>query len=165
MAVKVAARAAAVNHRIGAPRGDRIRGSASPLPLDREEESGHRPPATALPNLRPGPGPSRLRAVSLYGVQKLIYQLNRDPHARERYEADFDGLLRGYALTAEEERAVREPDVGLLYVLGVNGQLLMHYAALRGYPWDDYIEAMREGVRRYGPVRAGIYALAGGGAG
>ena len=103
--------------------------------------------------------------MSLYYVQKLIYQLNRDPHTRERYEADFDGLLRGYDLTAEEERAVREADIGLLYVLGVNGQLLMHYAALRGVPWNDYIEAMREGVRRHGPVRAGIYALAGGGGG
>ena len=31
--------------------------------------------------------------------------------------------------------------------------------ALLGMPWADYIEAMREGVRRYGPVRAGIYAM------
>ena len=44
-------------------------------------------------------------------------------------------------------------------MLGVNGQLLMHFAALLGMPWADYIEAMREGVRRHGPVRAGIYAM------
>ena len=100
--------------------------------------------------------------MSLYTVQKLIYQLNRDPHARQRYDDDFESLLRDYPMTAEESRAVREPDIGLLYVLGVNGQLLMHYAALRGYPWNDYIEAMREGVRRHGPVRAGLYAMVGG---
>jgi hypothetical protein len=35
-------------------------------------------------------------------------------------------------------------------VLGANGQLLMHFAALLGMPWADYIEAMREGVRRTG---------------
>ena len=35
----------------------------------------------------------------------------------------------------------------------------MHFAALLGMPWADYIEAMREGVRRHGPVRAGIYAM------
>ncbi len=98
--------------------------------------------------------------MSLYYVQKLIYQLNWDPHLRERYEDDFDGLLRDYPMTDEERRAVRQPDIGLLYVLGVNGQLLMHYAALRGYAWDDYLEAMREGVRRHGPVRAGLYTLA-----
>ncbi len=98
--------------------------------------------------------------MGLYHVQKLIYQLNRDPHTRQRYETDFEGLLEEYPLSEEEGRAVREPDIGLLYVLGVNGQLLMHYAALRGYPWNAYIEAMREGLRRYGPVRAGLYALA-----
>ena len=98
--------------------------------------------------------------MSLYTVQKLIYQLNRDPRTRERYEADFDGLLDDYPMSDEERRAVREPDIGLLYVLGVNGQLLMNYAALRGYGWDAYLEAMRQGVRRHGPVRAGLYALA-----
>jgi hypothetical protein len=44
-------------------------------------------------------------------------------------------------------------------VLGSNGQLLMHFAALLGMPWPDYIESMREGVRRHGRVRAGIYAM------
>ena len=44
-------------------------------------------------------------------------------------------------------------------MLGANGQLLMHFAALLGMPWADYIEAMRDGVRKYGPVRAGIYAM------
>ncbi|HEX4111453.1 MAG TPA: hypothetical protein VH020_02870, partial [Stellaceae bacterium] len=68
-------------------------------------------------------------------------------------------VIGEYDLTAEEQKALTDPDIGMLYVLGVNGQLLMHYAALRGIAWDDYIEAMREGVRRHGPVRAGIYAM------
>lgn len=100
--------------------------------------------------------------MSLYYVQKLLYQLNRDPYTRARYDDDFDALLGEYELTEEEVGAIREPDIGLLYVLGVNGQLLMHYAALRGYAWNDYLEAMREGVRRHGPVRAGLYAWVGG---
>ena len=98
--------------------------------------------------------------MSLYQVQKFLYQLNRDPDVRRRYEADPDALLAGYALTNEELTALRDGDIGLLYVMGVNGQILMHYAALLGMPWDDYLAAMREGVRRHGPVRAGIYALA-----
>ena len=98
--------------------------------------------------------------MSLYCVQKLLYQLNRDPEVRKRYDSDRDSLLAGYTLTGDELTAIRAGDIGLLYVMGVNGQLLMHYAALLGMPWDDYIRAMREGVRRHGPVRAGIYALA-----
>ncbi|MGH8138984.1 MAG: aromatic ring-opening dioxygenase subunit LigA [Steroidobacteraceae bacterium] len=99
--------------------------------------------------------------MSLYQVQKMIYQLNRDPDVRSRFEQDFEGLLAQYDLTQEERRCIREPDIGLLYVMGVNGQLLMHYAALRGYEWNAYIEAMREGERRYGPVRSGLYSGAG----
>ncbi len=98
--------------------------------------------------------------MSLYAVQKLIYQLNRDPHVRQQLERDFDGLLQQYELTDEERNAVRDPDIGLLYVMGVNGQLLMHYAALRGFEWNAYIEAMRAGERKYGPVRTGLYTSA-----
>ena len=97
--------------------------------------------------------------MSLYATQKLLYQLNRDPAVQKRYRDDLPALLGDYELTAEERDAILAGDVGKLYVLGANGQLLMHYAALLGMPWADYIEAMREGVRRHGPVRAGIYAM------
>jgi Aromatic-ring-opening dioxygenase LigAB, LigA subunit len=99
--------------------------------------------------------------MSLYSLQKLLYHLNRDPRVRRRFEEDFDGLLSEYELTPEELSAVRQPDIGLLYVMGVNGQILMHYAALRGYEWKAYIEAMREGERKYGPVKGGLYTRAG----
>jgi hypothetical protein len=97
--------------------------------------------------------------MSLYAVQKLLYQLNRDETVRSRFESDRAGLLREYSLTDEERDAIGDGDIGLLYVMGVNGQILMHYAALIGQEWDQYIEAMREGVRRHGPVRAGLYSL------
>jgi hypothetical protein len=97
--------------------------------------------------------------MSLYYLQKALYQLNRDPALRQRFEADAEAVLASYELTAEEREAIRKPDIGLLYVLGVNGQILMHYAAYRGFEWNAYLDAMREGVRQHGPVRAGIYAL------
>ena len=31
--------------------------------------------------------------------------------------------------------------------MGVNGQILMHYSALIGQKWDEYIAAMKQGVR------------------
>ena len=97
--------------------------------------------------------------MSLYSLQKLLYHLNRDPRVQARWAGERDALLAEYDLDAEELEAVRAGDVGKIYVLGANGQLLMHFAALIGMPWADYIEAMREGVRRHGPVRAGIYAM------
>ncbi|MGE4653291.1 MAG: aromatic ring-opening dioxygenase subunit LigA [Myxococcota bacterium] len=96
--------------------------------------------------------------MSLYQLQKLLYQLNRDPHTRTRFEADRGALLSDYELSDEEEAAIRSDDVGLLYVLGVNGQILMHYAAMCGYEWQEYLQAMRDGLERHGPVRRGLYA-------
>lgn len=96
--------------------------------------------------------------MSLYYVQKLLFELNRDPHVRQRFDTDADSLLAGYELTDEELEAIRSPDIGLLYVLGVNGQILMHYAAMCGLSWDEYLEAMRRGLREHGPVREGLYA-------
>jgi hypothetical protein len=99
--------------------------------------------------------------MSLYQVQKLIYQLNRDPRTRERYVSERDSVLAEYALSDEERAAIVEPDIGLLYVLGVNGQLLMHFAALHRIEWNDYLERMRQGLETHGAVREGVYAATG----
>ena len=97
--------------------------------------------------------------MSLYYVQKLLYQLNRDAGVRKRFAGDRSTLLDEYELNVEERAALENGDVGLLYVMGVNGQILMHYAALLGQPWDVYIKAMRDGVIKHGPVRAGLYSM------
>ena len=102
--------------------------------------------------------------MSLYYVPKLIYTLNRDPNVVAQFQTDMDGVLKEYTLTDEEKHAIRKPDIGLLYVMGVNGQLLMHYAALMDYEWDEYIQAMKNGLEEYGQVRAGLYLRTGGGA-
>lgn len=102
--------------------------------------------------------------MSLYQVQKVLYTLNRDADVQAQFRANPERLLESYDLTDEESEALADGDIGLLYVLGVNGQILMHYAAFLGIGWFDYLEMMRDGVRRHGPVRAGVYAMTGGGA-
>ena len=97
--------------------------------------------------------------MSLYQLQKFLFELNRDPSVQSSYRSDLQGLLEHYDLTAEERDAIARGDIGLIYVLGANGQLLMHFAAFLGIAWPDYIQAMRDGVRLHGPVRAGVYAM------
>ncbi|MBE7218831.1 MAG: aromatic ring-opening dioxygenase subunit LigA [Caulobacteraceae bacterium] len=97
--------------------------------------------------------------MSLYQLSKFLYVLNRDEETKARFREDAPAVLDRFRLTEEERRAVLEPDVGLLYVLGVNGQILMHFAAFSGIEWSDYLQQMRDGVKRHGPVRAGIYAM------
>ena len=100
--------------------------------------------------------------MSLYGMQKFLFALNREPEVQRQYAAAGEtraALLASYALTEEERQAIDAGDIGKLYVLGCNGQLLMHFAPLLGIAWADYIAAMRDGVKVHGPVRAGIYAM------
>ena len=97
--------------------------------------------------------------MSLYQLQKFLYELNRDAAVQASYRSDSDALLSRYELTDEERQALKDGDVGLVYVLGANGQLLMHFAAFLGLPWPAYIQSMRDGVAKHGPVRAGIYAM------
>jgi hypothetical protein len=92
-------------------------------------------------------------------MQKFLFDINRDAGVQRQYHADLAGLLDRYELSAEERGAISSRDIGLMFVLGANGQLLMHYAAFLGMPWADYIAAMRAGVSKYGPVRAGLYHM------
>jgi hypothetical protein len=97
--------------------------------------------------------------MSLYQMQKFLFDINRDRDLQRRIRTDLPTVLDRYTLSAEERGALESGDIGLIYVLGANGQLLMHYAAFLGMPWADYIAAMRTGVRHHGPVRAGVYAM------
>ena len=99
--------------------------------------------------------------MSLYYLQKFLYELNRDETLQAKCRDDIEACLEGFELTDEESGAVQDGDIGLLYVLGVNGQILMHYAAFLGIEWFDYLDLMRQGIERHGPVRAGVYAMTG----
>src|SRR5689334_7290204 len=103
--------------------------------------------------------------MSLYTLQKLFYELNRDPSVQQAFIEDRELLLARYRLSGEEAEAVRSDDIGKLYILGVNGQILMHFAAWRGFAWDAYIQAMKDALAEHGQVRGGIYAAVEGGEG
>ena len=117
---------------------------------ERLRRAWHSPRADARPAERADESLLRAEAaVSAEPRPRRAQALRRGPGA----------LLDEYELTAEERAALESGDIGLLYVMGVNGQILMHYAALLGQPWDVYINAMRDGVRKHGPVRAGLYSM------
>ena len=97
--------------------------------------------------------------MSLYAMQKFFFHLNREARVQQRYKDDRAALLAEYALDDEEREAIQSGDIGKLYVLGCNGQLLMHFASLLGMSWPEYLQAMRDGVQKHDPVRRGIYAM------
>lgn len=100
-------------------------------------------------------------ALSLYYVQKFLFEFNRDPAVQEQYAADRVAAIDGLDLTEEERAALTEPDFGKLFHLGVNGQILMHFGAYHQVPWQDYLAQLAAGVEEHGPVREGVYAVTG----
>jgi len=103
--------------------------------------------------------------MSLYYVQKLLYNLNRDEAVQALFKSDLTRLMDGYKLTDDERSWIKNGDVGELYIHGVNGQILMHYAAFIGQEWDEYIQAMKDGLLKHRQVRDGIYRAVDGGDG
>ena len=97
--------------------------------------------------------------MSLYQLSKFLFQLNRDETQKLQFKTAPQKALEPFDLSAEERQAILAPDIGLLYVLGVNGQILMHFAAFSGIEWSDYLQRMRDGIKQHGPVRAGVYAM------
>lgn len=99
--------------------------------------------------------------MSLYYVQKFLFELNRSEELQTRYRDDPAEVLGPFSLTPEETGALTEPDIGLLFHLGVNGQILMHFAAFHQIEWQNYLQLMRDGISDHGPVREGVYAMTG----
>jgi len=99
--------------------------------------------------------------MTLYAVQKFLFEINRSEQAQHDYLADRQSVLEPYELTEQEATALVKPDIGLLFHLGVNGQILMHFAAFHQIEWADYLQLMRDGIAEHGPVREGVYAVTG----
>ena len=88
--------------------------------------------------------------MSLYQLQKLIYQVNRDPSQRERYRQDPAEFVKGYELTEEEKNAALNVDVRKLYTFGVHSLLLRPFTLLHKFPtritpklWQDWSKLCR----------------------
>ena len=81
--------------------------------------------------------------MSLYDVQKLFFQVNRDPKTLERFLKERETLLAEYRLTEEERRAVMATDFRLLYEMGVHSLLLGPLAATLGLSFPDYLAILR----------------------
>jgi hypothetical protein len=82
--------------------------------------------------------------MSIYTLQKLIRDVNRDPRLREAYSAAPEQFAGGYELTDAEREALLALDLTKLYALGVHGLLLRPFSILHQVPEADYLRKIRE---------------------
>ena len=87
-------------------------------------------------------------AMSLYSVQKLLFQLNNDARVSARFDADRAAVLEECALSDVERDAVVTGDVGTLYMMGVAPLLLAPFGGRCGLAWPQYLAALKAARER-----------------
>ena len=82
--------------------------------------------------------------MSIYNLQKLIREVNRDLRQRELYFASPATFADGFELTDDERSALLALDLTRLYALGVHGLLLRPFSILHQVSEPDYLAKIRE---------------------
>jgi hypothetical protein len=78
--------------------------------------------------------------MSVYQVQKLLFNLHNDLELKQKYKESPDEILKRYDLADAELKALLEPDVGSLYRMGTHTYLLWAYGTLMGVKPEVYFK-------------------------
>ena len=81
--------------------------------------------------------------MSLYQVQKLLFNLHNNLELRERYHSSPNEIVRDYKLDQPELQALGDQNIASLYTMGVNPWLLFQFAHMIGVQTGDYLKQIR----------------------
>jgi hypothetical protein len=81
--------------------------------------------------------------VSLYQVDKLLFNLFNDLELQEKYRQDFSDVLKRYDLQDSEIKALREVNAGELYRMGVHSFLLWQFGRMMDLKPVTYFKQIR----------------------
>ena len=88
------------------------------------------------------PGDCRGAFMSLYQLQKALFQMNTDSERAQAYHDNPDRFLASYELSDEEVRWLKDVDLGAMYAMGVHPQFLAPFAGRANVGWKDYLAAL-----------------------
>ena len=80
--------------------------------------------------------------MSRYALNKFVWEIQY-PEPRARYEADPEGFLARYDLSAEEIAAARSRDIRAMWLLGVNPYLLRFFQLRHGVEEEAFHTALQ----------------------
>ena len=81
--------------------------------------------------------------MSLYQVDKLLFNLFNDLELQEKYRQDFSDVLKRYDLKDSEIKALREVNAGELYRMGVHSFLLWQFGRIMDLKPATYFKQIR----------------------
>jgi hypothetical protein len=81
--------------------------------------------------------------VSLYQVDKLLFQLFNDLELQDKYRRDADEVLKRFDLQEHELKALREVNAGDLYRMGAHTFLLWQFSRLLDLKPAIYFKQVR----------------------
>lgn len=81
--------------------------------------------------------------MSLYQVDKLLFQLFNDLELQEKYKRDSEPILTRYDLQEAELKALREVNAGELYRMGAHSFLLWQFARMMDLKPALYFKQVR----------------------
>ena len=84
--------------------------------------------------------------MSLHAVERLLYELNRDPGKVQQFQDDPEALLADRNLTDEERAWLTGGDVLALYRHGVHPLLLAPASRFFGLDQKDFREALAPAI-------------------
>jgi hypothetical protein len=81
--------------------------------------------------------------MSLYQVDKLLFNLFNDLELQEKYRQDFSDVLKRYDLQDSEIKALREVNAGELYRMGAHSFLLWQFGRMMDLKPATYFKQIR----------------------
>lgn len=79
----------------------------------------------------------------MYALQKLLWDVRKDPALASRFRTEPDSVLDDYGVEGEERTAMRELDFKTLYDRGANPYLLYFCALQIGVDRAEYYARLR----------------------
>jgi len=78
-----------------------------------------------------------------YWMDKVLYEVHHHASHLERYRASPDDYMRDVPLPASLKAAIRDNDIGAMYLAGVNPYLLRAHCLGLGVPEPVFLQSLR----------------------
>jgi len=91
-----------------------------------------------------------------YAMSRILYDIHHQASALERYKADPDQYMAASPLSPRLKAAIRDNDIGTMYLEGVNPLLLRAHCLGLHIPESDFVASLKaiehivQGGQRHG---------------